>query len=121
DRHHRGDGGALGGGLGGDRNDIPGPRRPGDARRDRRRAQGEPAGSLRSQAVARARVSCTGVARLCPGADAGPLAVGPETRGMKRFWNERELYLLLSLAVAVVMWLYVATGQNPVVSRQVRI
>jgi YbbR domain-containing protein len=39
---------------------------------------------------------------------------------MKRFWNERELYFLLSLAVAVVMWLYVATGQNPVVSRQVR-
>lgn len=40
---------------------------------------------------------------------------------MKRFWGERQLYFLLSVAIAVVMWLYVATAQNPVVSRQIRV
>jgi YbbR domain-containing protein len=36
---------------------------------------------------------------------------------MRRFWGERELYFLLSIAIASVMWLYVATAQNPLVSR----
>jgi YbbR domain-containing protein len=40
---------------------------------------------------------------------------------MKRFWDERQLYLVLSLAVAVIMWLYVTTGQNPVISRSIRL
>ena len=40
---------------------------------------------------------------------------------MKRLWDERQLYLLLSLVVAVLMWLYVTTGQNPVVSRSIRL
>ena len=40
---------------------------------------------------------------------------------MKRLWDERQLYLVLSLAVAVIMWLYVTTGQNPVISRSIRL
>jgi len=36
---------------------------------------------------------------------------------VRRFWGERQLYFLLSVAIAVVMWLYVATAQNPLVSR----
>ena len=40
---------------------------------------------------------------------------------MRRFWDERTLYLLLSGAIAVVMWLYVATAQNPLVSRSMKV
>ncbi len=40
---------------------------------------------------------------------------------MRRFWGEGQSYFLLSVAIAVVMWLYVATAQNPVVSRQMRV
>jgi len=40
---------------------------------------------------------------------------------MKRFWDERTLYLLLSAGIAVVMWLYVATAQNPVVARSLKV
>jgi YbbR domain-containing protein len=40
---------------------------------------------------------------------------------MKRFLDERTLYLLLSGAIAVVMWLYVATAQNPLVSRSMKV
>jgi YbbR domain-containing protein len=40
---------------------------------------------------------------------------------MRRFWNERSLYLLLSVAIAVLMWLYVATGQNPTVPRTMKV
>jgi YbbR domain-containing protein len=40
---------------------------------------------------------------------------------MKRFWGEGQSYFLLSVAIAVVMWLYVATAQNPVVTRQMRV
>ena len=40
---------------------------------------------------------------------------------MRRFWGEGQLYFLLSVAIAVVMWLYVATAQNPVVARQMRV
>ncbi|TMI84311.1 MAG: hypothetical protein E6H03_02175 [Bacillati bacterium ANGP1] len=40
---------------------------------------------------------------------------------MKRFWDERTLYLLLSGGIALVMWLYVATAQNPVVARSLKV
>jgi YbbR domain-containing protein len=40
---------------------------------------------------------------------------------MRRFWGERQLYSLLSVGIAMVMWLYVATAQNPVVSRPMRV
>ncbi|HKV43621.1 MAG TPA: CdaR family protein [bacterium] len=40
---------------------------------------------------------------------------------MKRFLDERTLYLLLSGAIAVVTWLYVATAQNPLVSRSMKV
>ncbi len=40
---------------------------------------------------------------------------------MRRFWGERQLYFLLSIAIAMVMWLYVATAQNPVVSRPMKV
>ncbi len=40
---------------------------------------------------------------------------------MKRFTNEQILYMLLSLAIATVMWLYVATAQNPLVERAMTI
>jgi YbbR domain-containing protein len=40
---------------------------------------------------------------------------------MRRFWGESQSYFLLSVAIAVVMWLYVATAQNPVVARQMRV
>lgn len=36
---------------------------------------------------------------------------------MRRFPNERFLYMVLSLLVATVAWLYVATAQNPLVER----
>ncbi len=36
---------------------------------------------------------------------------------MRRFTNERVLYSLLSLLIATVTWLYVATAQNPLVER----
>jgi YbbR domain-containing protein len=36
---------------------------------------------------------------------------------MKRLTNEQVLYMLLSLLIATVMWLYVANGQNPIVER----
>jgi YbbR domain-containing protein len=39
----------------------------------------------------------------------------------RRFWGERELYFLLSVAIAFVMWLYVATAQNPLVTRPLRV
>jgi YbbR domain-containing protein len=39
---------------------------------------------------------------------------------MKRFGGERGLYFLLSAAIAFVMWLYVATAQNPLATRPVR-
>jgi len=40
---------------------------------------------------------------------------------MRRFWGERQLYFLLSVAIAVVMWLYVATAQNPLVARSLKV
>ncbi|MDR7433919.1 MAG: CdaR family protein [Armatimonadota bacterium] len=40
---------------------------------------------------------------------------------MRRFFHERNLYLLLSLAIATVMWLYVASIQNPEVERSTRV
>jgi YbbR domain-containing protein len=40
---------------------------------------------------------------------------------MRRFWGERQLYFLLSIAIALVMWLYVATAQNPLVSRPLKV
>lgn len=40
---------------------------------------------------------------------------------MRRFWGEGQSYFLLAVAIAVVMWLYVATAQNPVVARQMRV
>ncbi len=39
----------------------------------------------------------------------------------RRLWSESQSYFLLSVAIAVVMWLYVATAQNPVVTRQMRV
>lgn len=39
----------------------------------------------------------------------------------RRLWSESQTYFLLSVAIAVVMWLYVATAQNPVVTRQMRV
>ncbi len=36
---------------------------------------------------------------------------------MRRFANEQFLYGLFSLVIATVMWLYVATAQNPLVDR----
>jgi YbbR domain-containing protein len=38
---------------------------------------------------------------------------------MRRLWGERQLYFLLSVAIAVAMW-YVATAENPV-SRSVKV
>jgi YbbR domain-containing protein len=40
---------------------------------------------------------------------------------MRRFWGERELYFLLSVAIASVMWYYVATAQNPQVARTITV
>jgi YbbR domain-containing protein len=40
---------------------------------------------------------------------------------MRRFFHERNLYLLLSVAIATVMWLYVASVQNPEVERSIRV
>ncbi len=40
---------------------------------------------------------------------------------MRRLWGERQLYFLLSVAISVVMWLYVATAQNPLVSRPLNV
>ncbi len=39
---------------------------------------------------------------------------------MRRLWSERQLYFLLSVVIAVMMW-YVATAQNPVVSRPITV
>jgi len=38
---------------------------------------------------------------------------------MRRFWSERELYFLLAVGVAAFLWIYVAIGQNPLVSRTI--
>jgi len=35
----------------------------------------------------------------------------------RRFTNERVIYAVLSVVIATVMWLYVATAQNPLVER----
>jgi YbbR domain-containing protein len=40
---------------------------------------------------------------------------------MRRFWGERQSYFLLSVAIASVMWYYVATAQNPQVSRTITV
>ncbi|MBV8950174.1 MAG: hypothetical protein JOZ99_04810 [Actinobacteria bacterium] len=40
---------------------------------------------------------------------------------MKRVVGERELYFVLAAATAFVMWLYVATAQNPLATRPVRV
>jgi len=40
---------------------------------------------------------------------------------MRRIANERVLYVVLSLVIAGVMWLYVATAQNPLVEREMTV
>jgi YbbR domain-containing protein len=44
-----------------------------------------------------------------------------EKERMKRPTNEQILYMILSLLIATVMWLYVATAQNPLVERSMSV